>query len=279
MKKLLSLSAASLLTAALAFSLIACGTKTPDDTIVVGASSTPHAEVLEAAREQVESAGYQLNVVVYTDYVTPNTALEQGNLDANYFQHTPYLENFNKQNGTHLVAAEKIHYEPFGVFGKNVTAASFAEVKTGRTILVPSDGTNCTRALLVLSDNGYITLREGVKPTDALSDLDILSKNGNTVTLVEAEQLTAQLKNADDGTLAVINGNYALEGGLNIADALAVENAEGDAAQFYANVIAVKEGNENSEKTKVLLAALKTQKIYRFIVDTYGGAVLPTFAV
>ena len=143
--------------------------------------------------------------------------------------------------------------------------------------LVPGDGSNCTRALLVLADNGYITLNEGVSASDSLSDKDIADKNGNTITLVEASNLPAQLKNSDDGTIAVINGNYALEAGLKIADVLAVEDSLGEAAQLYANIVAVKQGHENDEKTKALIKALKTKKVYDFITEHYDGAVLPSF--
>ena len=279
MKKLLLSLATTALAATLVGSLAGCKTGTPADTIVVGASSTPHAEILESVRDDLLEAGWKLKIVTYGDYVLPNTALEGGDLDANYFQHTPYLDNFNLEKGTHLVSAVKVHYEPFGVYGKDVTQADFETTKTGRTIYVPSDGTNCTRALLVLQENGYITLNEGVKPSDALTDLDIVNKNGNEIVLVAAEQVPAQLRNASAGSLAVVNGNYALASGLDIANALAVESATGDAAQLYANVVAVKEGNEQSEKTKALVKALTSKTAYDYIVATYSGAVLPVFSI
>lgn len=279
MKKLLITLASLVLACGLAFSLFGCAQGTPADTIVVGASSTPHAEILEAIRGDLLEAGFKLEIVTYGDYVLPNTALENGELDANYFQHTPYLDNFNRENGTHIVSAAKIHYEPFGVYGKKVTQDEFDTVKTGRTIYVPSDGTNCTRALIVLRDEGYLTLKDGVSAADALTDKDIADNNGNTVVLVAAEQVPAQLKNASDGALAVVNGNYALAAGLKLSDALAVENAEGDAAQLYANIIAVKAGNEESAKTKALLSALRTQHVIDFITETYQGAVMPVFSV
>ncbi len=254
-------------------SLAGCGGT--EKTIIVGASSTPHAEILSAVKDTLKEAGWQLKIVTYGDYVLPNIALESGELDANYFQHTPYLENFNKERGTRLAAVAKVHYEPFGVYGKNVTAEDFASAKTGRTIYVPSDGTNCTRALLLLQEEGYLTLRAGVGASDALTDKDIAEKNGNEVVLVAAEQVPAQLRNAADGALAVVNGNYALASGLRIEDALALERADSDAAQLYANVVAVKEGNEDSEKTKALLSALLSEKTIAFI----NGAVLPVFSV
>ncbi|MCH5163840.1 MAG: metal ABC transporter substrate-binding protein [Clostridiales bacterium] len=279
MKKIFLTILTVALICAFTLSFVGCTPSTPDDTIVIGASSTPHAEILEQIRADLEAEGFKLDIKIYTDYVLPNTALEDGSLDANYFQHTPYLNDFNKNNGTHILSVEKIHYEPFAVYGKNVSKEDFEATKTGRTILIPDDGTNCTRALLVLRDNGYITLKDGVKPSDSLSDKDIVDNNGNTVVLVAAENVPAQLNNANAGTIAVINGNYALEANLDVKTALAVENASGDAAQLYANIIAVKEGNENSAKTKALIKALKTQKVFNYITEHYNGAVLPVFTV
>lgn len=280
MKKIFLIIASLIFTLALTFSFTGCSKGTPSDTIVVGASSTPHAEILEAVRGELEDAGWKLKIVTYGDYVLPNTALNEGELDANYFQHTPYLLNFNKEKKTKLVSAVKVHYEPFGVYGtSDVTKDDFLANKTGRTVYVPSDGTNCTRALLLLQDNGYITLKDGVSASDALTDKDIVQANGNKIVLVAAEQVPAQLRNASSGSLAVVNGNYALASGLDIANALAVESADGDAAQLYANVVAVKSGKENSEKTKALVKALTSKTAYDFIVSEYNGAVLPVFSV
>lgn len=248
-------------------------------TIRVGASSTPHAEILSQIKGDLKKQGYNLEIRIMDDYVTPNIALDEGELDANYFQHLPYLTNFNAENETHLVSAGAIHYEPFGVYGKGVSQTDFDTNKTGRTILIPSDGSNCTRALFVLQQEGYITLRDGVSASDTLSDQDIADSKGNTVRLFEASTLPAQLNNADNGTIAVINGNYAIAAGLNIANALATEDANGPAASLYANIIAVKEGNEQSEKTIALLNALKTQKVYDYINNTFGGAVKPSFTL
>ena len=164
--------------------------------------------------------------------------------------------------------------------GKNVTKEDYAaQGKTGKKIIIPSDGSNCTRALFVLGQEGFITLKDGVKASDSLSDKDIADKNGNEIILAEASIIPAQLKESADGTLAVINGNYALAAGLNVKDALASENAESEAALLYANIIAVKAGNENAEKIKVLVAALKTKAVYDYIVRAYSGAVLPSFSV
>ncbi len=279
MKKF-SLLAALAASCVLALSLAGCGrTIDSDDVIKVGASQTPHAEILKVVEDDLKEAGYTLEIQVFDDYVTPNTALEDGSIDANYFQHTPYLNTFNSDYKTHLAAVEKIHYEPFGVYGKNVTKEDFAANKTGRTILVPNDGSNLTRALFVLQDEGYITLKDGVTASSALTVQDIADSKGNTVSPVQADTVAAQLQEQKDGTIAVINGNYALQAGLNVKDALAVENAEGDAAQLYANIIAVKKGNENHAKIKALVSALKSKKVYDYITGHYDGAVLPVFPV
>lgn len=278
MKKFFKALLGATLALTLSLSFASCE-KDDSKTIKVGASSTPHAEILSHIKDDLKAEGWTLEIRVMDDYVTPNTALQQGDLDANYFQHLPYLNNFNAENGTTLVSAAAIHYEPFGVYGKNVTKEDFAENKTGRTILIPNDGSNCTRALFVLQDEGYITLKDGVSASDNLSDKDIADKKGNTVTLVEAAQIPAQLENADGGTIAVINGNYALAAGLSVSNALATERADGDAASLYANIIAVKAGNETSEKTKALVKALKTQKVIDYINSTYNGAVQATFVL
>lgn len=261
-----------------AFAFTGCGTD-KSKTIVVGASSTPHAEILAQIKDDLKADGWTLEIKVLDDYNIPNVSLENGELDANYFQHKPYLDNFNKKNNTHLVSVGAIHYEPFGIYGKNVTKADFDSNKTGRTIILPSDGSNCTRALFLLQENGFITLRADAKSTDTLSDLDVTDDKGNTLSLVEAEVTSAQLNNADNGAIAVVNGNYALAAGLKIADALATERVDSDAAVTYANIIAVKEGNENSDKTKALLKALKSQKVINYINATYGGAVKPSFTL
>lgn len=277
MKKFLVTLLCAVLAIAFPFATSSCGKD--EKTIVVGASSTPHAQILEQVKDDLKKEGYTLQIRIMDDYVTPNIALEEGDLDANYFQHEPYLIDFNAEKSTNLVTAAKIHYEPLGVYGKGVTKADFAANKTGRTIIIPSDGSNCTRALFVLQDEGYITLKDGVSPSDSLSDQDIADKKGNTIALVEASTIPAQLKNAENGTIAVVNGNYALSSGLNIADALATENAEGPAAQLYANIIAVKKGKENDAKTLALVNALKTKKVYDYINAEFAGAVKPVFSL
>ena len=279
MKKIIALILALVLVLALA----ACGaTETTETTetaetktIVVGASSTPHAEILEAAKPALQEAGYELEIVIYDDYVLPNTALEDGTLDANYFQHTPYLNSFNAENGTHLVSAALVHYEPFGLYANGV--ASLAEVPEGATIIVPADDSNETRALLLLQQEGLITLNEGVTVETGATTLDIADNGGYDIQAVQADTVPAQLANSNEGTLAVVNGNYALAAGLKVADALAVEDASGDAAQTYANIIAVREGEEASEKATALVNALLTDAVKTFINDTYAGAVQPIF--
>ena len=272
MKKLSAL----LLTAVLVFGLAVTAHAADLTPIKVGASSTPHAEILELVKDRLAEEGYDLQIVIYDDYILPNTQLQAGDLDANYFQHTPYLNDFNAKNNTTLVSVGKIHYEPLSVYGNGVTKEEFNETKTGRTIFIPSDNTNGTRALLVLEENGYLTLPEGTSPENPISEKEIVDRNGNTVIAVEAAQVAAQLKN-NAGAIAVINGNYALAAGYSAADALAVESATGIAANLYANVVAVKEGNENTEKTKALVEVLTTKKVYDWIAAQYGGAVLPVF--
>ena len=245
------------------------------ETITVGASSTPHAEILEQIKPLLAEEGYDLKIVVFDDYVLPNTALEDGELDANYFQHTPYLNSFNASNGTHLVSAGLIHYEPFGLFGNGVS--SLDEVAEGATILIPADDSNETRALLLLAQEGLITLPEDASAEKGVSHLDIVDAKGYNVVPVQADMVPTQLANSDAGTLAVINGNYALAAGLKVADALAIEDASGDAAQTYANVVAVREADKDSAKTVALVKALQSETVKNFIAETYNGAVVAIF--
>ena len=246
--------------------------------IIVGASATPHAEILEQCKPLLKAKGYTLEIVIYDDYVFPNTAVEDGDIDANYFQHLPYLNDFNRSNGTDIVSVCKVHYEPFGIYGKNVTQSSFDTVKTGRTILIPNDGSNGTRALFLLQELGYITLVSGVSPSDTLTDLDIADSKGNRVVPVTASEIPAQLKIANDGTIGVINGNYALAAGLDIANALATESATSEAASLYANILAVAKGNESLPKIVALKEVLLSETIKNYINSTYGGAVLSVVA-
>ncbi len=243
--------------------------------ITVGASSTPHAEILEAVKDKLAEEGYDLQIKVYDDYVLPNKALSDGEIDANYFQHTPYLNNYNAENGTDLVSAASIHYEPFGLYGKDITSKD--EIKEGATIVIPADGSNETRALLLLQQEGLIELKEGANANDGVTDLDITDNHGYVIKPIQADTVAAQFQNGDAGSLAVINGNYALAAGLKSSDALAVEDASGDAAQTYANIIAVRKGEESTEKTTALVNALKTDEVKKFIEDKYAGSVVAIF--
>ena len=283
MKKITSL----ILALVLAFSLVslsACGDKTTDDknsdsaddkVITVGASATPHAEILEQVKQVLADEGYELKIVTYDDYVLPNQALADGTLDANYFQHKPYLDSFNAKNGTNLVSVGAIHYEPFGIYGNGVT--DLKNLAKGATIIIPADDSNETRALFLLQQEGLIKLPDDADAAKGVSTLDIVDDGGYNIVTVQADTVPAQLKNASAGTIAVINGNYALAAGLKISDALATENADGTAAQTYANIIAVRAGDENSPKTQALLKALKTDAVKQYIADTYNGAVVASF--
>ena len=243
--------------------------------LVVGATSTPHGEILEQVKDDLVEQGYELEIVIFDDYVLPNTSLDEGSLDANYFQHTPYLDSFNASNGTDIVSAASIHYEPFGLYGNGV--ASVDAAAEGATIIIPADDSNETRALLLLQQEGLITLPEGANASDGVTTLDIVDDKGFEIIAVQADTVAAQYANSDEGSLAVINGNYALAAGLDISTALAVEDASGNAAQTYANIVAVRSGDENSEKTTALVNALKTEEVKTYIEETYNGAVVAIF--
>lgn len=267
MKKFIAL----ILALTLALSLAACGSSADDKTIKVGATPAPHAEILEVIKEELAKEGWTLEIVEFDDYIIPNTSLEEGALDANYFQHITYMNGFNDERGTHLVSAAEIHYEPFGMYaGKS---ASIDALPDGAQIAVPNDATNEARALLLLQQVGLITLKDGAGINATKADIVANPKNIEIVE-TKAELLTTTLQDVD---MAVINGNYAIDAGLKIADALAVEAADGAAAQAYVNVLAVKEGNENSEKIQALVKALKTDAVKAFIESTYAGAVVPMF--
>ncbi len=275
MKKFLALA----LAVVLAVGVAACSsndttadTTTETVTIKVGASPAPHAEILEAVKETLAAEGYELDIVEYNDYIIPNTATESGELDANYFQHQPYLTDFNEQNGTHLVSVASIHYEPFGIYAGKT--ASLEELADGATIAVPNDGTNEARALMLLQAQGLITLKEDAGFTATILDIESNPKNLD-IKEIEAAQLPRSLQDVD---MAVINGNYAIEAGLNAGtDALAVEDANSEAAQTYANILVVKEGNEGNEGVQALAKALQSEAIREFMNTTYEGAVLPIF--
>ena len=239
--------------------------------IVVGASPAPHAEILKAANEVLKEKGYELEIKEYVDYIQPNLALESGDLDANYFQHLPYLESFNKENGTNLVSAGAIHYEPFGVYAGKTT--SLDELQDGATIAVPNDTTNEARALLLLEAQGLIKLKEDAGLTATKNDIVENPKNLQLYE-VEAAQLPRVIGDVD---VAVINGNYAIEAGYKVSDALAVEASDSLAATTYGNVVAVRAGEKNDPAIQALIEALSSDEVKAFIESTYDGAVVPLF--
>ena len=267
------------------------GDKKETKKIVIGASPSPHADILKVAKKELKKEGYELEIKEYSDYVQPNTALESGDLDANYFQHKPYLDDFNKQKKTHLVSAGTIHYEPFGIFpGKtktlkalkkgatvadpNDTKDSLDDLEDGDSIAVPNDTTNEARALLLLQDQGLIKLKDGAGLTATKKDI-VENKKDLAIKEIEAAQIPRSLKDVD---IAVVNGNYALEAGLKVnKDALATEDADSIGAKTYGNVVAVKKGNEKTDATKALIKALKSDTVKKYINDKYDGAVVPLF--
>lgn len=273
-KKILALALAGVLVVG---ALTGCGTsksessekKTDDKKITVAASATPQAEILEEAKTLLKDKGYKLEVKVFDDYVQPNNVVESGEFDANYFQHVPYLEQFNEEKGTHLVVAGKIHYEPFGIYPG--TKKDLKDIAKGDKIAVPNDTTNEARALLLLQDNGIIKLKDGAGIKATVNDIE---ENPNNIEIVELE--AAQVPRVvNEVAYVVLNGNYALEANYTVKkDALAYEKSDSEAAKTYVNVIAVKEGNENSEKIKALVDVLKSDSIKKFINEKYDGAVI-----
>ena len=276
MKKVLVM----LLAALSIFALASCGgndeaaenDNAESTTIKVGASVTPHAEILEAAKPLLEEQGYTMEIVEFNDYVQPNLNVDSGELDANYFQHKPYMDEFNEENDTNLVAVAAIHYEPFGLYpGKTATVEELAD---GASIAIPNDGTNEARALLLLQQEGLITLSEDAGLSATKVDIAENPKNLD-IKEIEAAQLARSLSDVD---MAVINGNYAIEAGLVVGtDAIATEDADSIAAETYANVVAVKAGNEENEAIKALVEALQSDEVKQFMEETYNGAVIPMF--
>lgn len=236
--------------------------------IRVGASPTPHAEILREADKELQKQGYKLDIVEFTDYVQPNLALDSGDLDANFFQHGPYLDNFNAENKTDLVSVGTVHYEPLGLYAGKTK--SLEELPDGATIAVPNDTTNEARALLLLQDQGLLTLKEGAGITATKTDVESNPKNLK-ITEIAAEQLARSLQDVD---MAVINGNYAILGGLKVADALAQEEKDSLAAETYANVLAVRKGDEGREDIGALFEALKSDAVKSFIAGKYEGSVV-----
>ena len=272
-KRILALALAGVLVVG---ALTVCGSSSKDSKkdsydkkITVAASATPHAEILEEAKSLLKEKGYDLEVKIFDDYVQPNNVVESGEFDANYFQHVPYLEQFNKEKGTHLAVAGKIHYEPFGIYPG--TKKDLKDIAKGDKIAVPNDTTNEARALLLLQDNGIIKLKDGAGIDATVNDI---AENPYNIEIVELE--AAQVPRVVNETaFVVLNGNYALEADYTVKkDALAYEKSDSEAAKTYVNVIAVKEGNENSDKIKALVDVLKSDSIKKFIDEKYNGAVI-----
>ena len=268
MKKLVSV----LLTGVLVLGLLAgCGSKKEATTLKVGATPAPHAEILEVVKELLAKQDITLEIVEFTDYIQPNEAVESGDIDANYFQHITYMNGYNADNGTHLASVAEIHYEPMGIYAGKT--ASLADLADGAQVGVPNDPTNGGRALLLLQEQGLITLADGVGLEPTVLDI---AENPHDLEIVEME--AAQLpRSLDSLDLAVINGNYAIQAGLKVEDALAIESAEGTAGTAYVNVLTVKEGRENDAAIQALAAALQSQEVKDFIAENYGGAVVAVF--
>ncbi len=256
--------------ALVAGTLTACGSAGGNKVVKVAATEVPHSEILEAAKPVLAEQGWDLQVTVFNDYVQPNEVVEAGDFDCNYFQHSPYLDSFNAEKGTHLVSVGEIHYEPLGIYGG--TESDLSNISDGATIAVPNDTTNEARALLLLQDNGIITLKEGTGVEATKKDI---AENPHNVEIVELE--AAQVARViDETSFVVLNGNYALQAGLNAqTDALAYETSDSEAAKTYVNVVVVKEGNENSEGVKALVDVLESDEINNFINDKYQGSVVP----
>ena len=268
---------------ALAFAAFGCANnepapaeETPDETpekeltkITVASSPVPHAQILAQIKDGLADKGFELEVIEFAEYVLPNMVVEAGDIDANFFQHKPYLDAFNKERGTNIVSVAVVHFEPLGIYpGKS---NDLSNIPDGATIAVPSDTTNEARALLLLEANGIIRIKEGAGLT--ATKLDIV-ENPHNVEIVELE--AAQVARVVDETdFVVLNGNFALQAGFNVqTDSLAKEEQESEAAQTYGNILGVKAGNEETEKTKALIEALKSDKVKQFIADTYEGAVV-----
>lgn len=258
----------------LAVGLSGCGAQkqgpVKEGSIVVGASPSPHAQILEAVSEQLAQKGYQLEIKEFTDYIMPNTALEDGELDANFFQHQPYLTDFNEKNGTKLVSAAAIHFEPLGIYGGKT--ADLADLPEGAQIAVPNDTTNEARALWLLQAQGIIEVDEQADLEATKQDITSNPKNVEIVEM-EAAQLPRALADVD---FAVINGNYAVA--AEIADqVLVTEDKDSEAAKQYANIVAVREGDENREDIKALVEALQSDEVKAYIEETFGSTVIPVF--
>ncbi len=270
---------AILLTGVLTFGIVGCGggaaeapaedTAAEGITLKIGASPTPHAEILGAAKEELAAKGVNLEIVEFTDYVQPNLALDTEDLDANYFQHGPYLETFNTEHETDLVSIGTVHFEPMAIYAGTVTDLS--AIPEGTKVGIPNDGTNGGRALLLLEANGLIKLNPeaGISATK----LDVV-ENPLNLEIIDMEAAQLPLSLSDLG-IAVINGNYAMQNGLSKDDSLAIEGADSVAATTYGNIVVVKAGNEEAEGLAELMEVLHGETVAEFINSTYGGAVAP----
>lgn len=234
--------------------------------IVVGATPVPHAEILEAVKPELAKKGFDLEIKVFNDYVIPNLATNDGELDANFFQHTPYLEEFNANKGTKIIKTVGVHLEPMGVYSKKIK--NIADLKNGSKISLPNDPTNESRALDVLANAGLIKLNNNALKTP----LDII-ENPKNLNFVEIDAASVP-RTLDDVEIAVINTNFALNAGFNpLKDALVIESKDSP----YVNIVAVKVGNENSKKIKALNEALNSEVVKKFINEKYNGAIIPAF--
>ncbi len=264
-----------IITLTLAFCLFlvcftSCTGSKDSKTITVAASATPHAEILEQCVDALAEKGYTLIIKKMDDYIIPNTATEDGDVDANYFQHIQYLNNFNEENETHLVQVAKVHYEPYGIYAGTVD--SLDKLTDGAKIAVPNDPTNEARALLLLEETGLIKLKEGVGLNATKKDI---IENPHNYEIIELEAGLIP-RNLSEVAIAVINGNYALDAGFTVADALAKEDSSSEAVQTaYANVLVVKEGNEDNEGIQALIEVLKSDAIREYINNTYNSSVIP----
>ncbi|MFI1442533.1 MetQ/NlpA family ABC transporter substrate-binding protein [Streptomyces fructofermentans] len=275
MRNTAKITTAVLAAGALTLGLTACGAEDDkgSDTsgpLVVAASPVPHAEILDFVKDNLaKDAGLDLEVKEFTDYVTPDTATEDGSVDANYFQNQPYLDDFNKKKGTHIVPVVTVHLEPLGLYSNK--AEKVGDLKSGATIAVPNDTVNEARALKLLDANGIITLKEGVGNEATPADI---VKNPKKLEFKELEAAQTP-RSLDDVDAAVINGNYAIESDLKPAeDALVLESATDNP---YGNFLAVKEGNENDPRVKKLAKLLTSDEVKKFIEDTYAGSVVASF--
>lgn len=237
--------------------------------IKIGATPSPHAEILEQAKDELAAAGINLDIVVYNDYVQPNLATDQGEIQANYFQHQPYLDDFNAENGTHLTSVGAIHYEPFGIYAGK--ANDLSNIADKAQIAVPNDTTNEARALQLLQANGIITLKDGVGLTATKQDI-VENPHNVEILEVEAAQIPRSIESVD---FACMNGNYAIDAGFKPSDALAQEDASSEAAQTYANVVVVSDADADSEWAKKLVEVLQSEKVSEYITNTYEGGVIP----